>query len=143
MKTNTNYCPEGTRNGFENSKSGFKVILMVLFFMLLFMSVAFAQQPSCNLTGQLKGMYNPAGGSKVVINSEVFNSGPNTTYDWAFNINTSGAIIVKGEGASAIHVKAGNHGGNFTIRLTVTNPGQNGEPSLFCTCTKSVSVNKN
>jgi hypothetical protein len=142
MKTNTNCCLEGTRNGYENSKSSFKVILMLLFFMLLFMSVAFAQQPSCNLTGQLKGMYNPVGGSTVVINSEVFNSGPNTTYDWTFKTNTSGATIVKGLVTKAIRVRAGTQGGNFTIMLTVTNPGQNGDPGMSCSCTKSVSVTK-
>jgi hypothetical protein len=142
MKTNTNYCPEGTRNGYEDSKSSIKGFMMLLFFILFFANVSYAQQPACNLTGQLKGMYNPAGGSTVVINSEAFNSGPSTTYDWSFNTNTSGATIVKGEGTSTIHVRAGTHGGNFTIKLIVTNPGQNGEPSMSCSCAKSVSVTK-
>lgn len=142
MKTILICCPTWTKNDFKKPKSSFKGILMLLFFMLLFMSVAFAQQPSCNLTGQLKGMYNPAGGSTVVINSEVFNSGPNTTYDWTFKTNTSGATIVKGLVTKAIRVRAGAQGGNFTIMLTVTNPGQNGDPGMSCSCTKSVSVTK-
>ena len=142
MKTILSCCPTWTKNDFKKPKSNFKGILMLLFFMLLFMSVAFAQQPSCNLTGQLKGMYNPAGGSTVVINSEVFNSEPNSTYDWTFKTNTSRATIVKGEGTKDIHVRAGTQGGNFTIMLTVTNPGQNGDPSMSCSCTKSVSVTK-
>jgi hypothetical protein len=142
MKTILSCCPAWTKNDFKKTKSSLKGILMLLFFMLLFVNGAFAQQPSCNLTGQLKGMYNPAGGSTVVINSEVFNSGSNTTYDWVFNANTSGATIVKGMGTSAIHVRAGTQGGNFTIKLTVTNPGQNGDPSRSCSCTKSVSVNQ-
>ena len=143
MKTILSCCPTWMKNDFKKPKSSFKGILMLLFFMLLFVNAAFAQQPACNLTGKLKGMYNAAGGSTIVINSEVFNTLPNTTYDWTFNTNTSGATIVKGKGTKVVNVRAGTQGGNFTIKLIVTNPGQNGNPSMFCSCTKSVSVTKN
>ncbi|MBG6111278.1 hypothetical protein H4V97_002800 [Flavobacterium sp. CG_23.5] len=114
--------------------------LLVVFF--LFTGVLYAQQPSCNLSGPLKGYFDSGGGSTITIISDVYNTGPNTTYSWIIDKNIPGATIVSGKGTSSIQVKAGTKGGSFKIKLTVTNPGLNGGPSESSTCTKSVTVGR-
>lgn len=115
--------------------------LLVMFF--LFTGFLNAQQPACNLSGSLRGYFDPRGGNTININSDVFNSGPNTTYSWKIDENLPGATIVSGEGTSSIQMKAGNKGGSFAMELTVTNPGLNGGSSESSTCTKSVTVSRN
>jgi hypothetical protein len=115
-------------------------LLVILF---LFTGFLYAQQPSCNLSGPLRGYFDSGGGSTISINSDVYNTGPKTTYSWKIDKNVPGATIVSGKDTSSIQVKAGTKGGSFAIKLTVTNPGLNGGSSKSSTCTKSVTVSRN
>lgn len=117
--------------------------MFLLVMLFLFTGFLYAQQPSCNLSGSLRGYFDSAGGTTISINSDVFNSGPNTTYSWEIDKNVPGATIVSGKGTSSIQVKAGTKGGSFAIKLTVTNPDLNGGSSKSSTCTKSVTVSRN
>ncbi len=136
MKTNSSCCPLGTKNVFKSTESSFKCILMLLFFMLFFVSGASAQQPACNLKGALEARSNSTGGEQVQIFSEVAKATPGSVYTWSFKSNNSGASIVSGNGTPAIFVKSGTSNGGYTLELTITNP--NGKS---CNCTKSISVN--
>ena len=136
MKTNSSCCPVGTENGFKSKASSFKGILMLLFFMLFFVSGASAQQPACNLKGALEAKFNSTGGERVQVFSEVAKASPGAVYTWSFRTNNSGATIVSGNGTPAIYVKSGTANGGYTLELTITNP--NGKS---CGCTKSISVN--
>ncbi|MFV8324272.1 hypothetical protein [Flavobacterium sp. ZS1P14] len=128
----------------ETSKNKNVISSMFLLVMLfLFTGFLYAQQPSCNLSGPLRGYFDPGGGTTISINSDVFNSRPNTAYSWKIDKNVPEATIVSGKDTSSIQVKAGTKGGSFTIKLTVTNPGLNGGSSKSCTCTKSVTVSRN
>jgi hypothetical protein len=128
----------------ETSKNKNVISSMFLLVMLfLFTGFLYAQQPSCNLSGPLRGYFDSGGGTTISINSDVFNSGPNTTYSWKIDENVPGATIVSGKDTSSILVKAGTKGGSFTIKFTVTNPDLNGGSSKSCTCTKSVTVSRN
>ncbi|MFV8371389.1 hypothetical protein [Flavobacterium sp. LB2P74] len=126
---------------FKNKNVISSMFLLVMLF--LFTSFLYAQQPSCNLSGSLRGYFDSGGGSIVSINSDVFNSAPTTTYSWKIDENVPEATIVSGKDTSNIQVKAGTKGGSFTIKLTVTNPGLDGGLSESCTCTKSVTVSRN
>lgn len=117
--------------------------MFLLAILFLFTGFLYAQQPSCNLSGPLIGYFDSGGGSTISINSDVYNTGPKTTYSWKIDKNLPGATIVSGKGTSSIQVKAGTKGGSFAIKLTVTNPGLNGGSSKSSTCTKSVSVSRN
>ncbi|MFV8347769.1 hypothetical protein [Flavobacterium sp. ZB4P13] len=140
-----NYSLTNTSNFVEETSKNKNVIssMFLLVMLFLFTSFLYAQQPSCNLSGSLRGYFDSGGGSIISINSDVFNSGPNTAYSWKIDKNVPEATIVSGEGTSSIQVKAGAKGGSFTIKLTVTNPGLNGGLSESCTCTKSVTVSRN
>lgn len=128
----------------ESSKNKNVTSSMFLLVMLfLFTGFLYAQQPSCNLSGPLRGYFDSGGGSTISISSDVYNAGPQTTYSWKIDKNEPEATIVSGEGTSSIQVKAGTKGGSFSIKLTVTNPGLNGGPSESSTCTKSVTVSRN
>jgi len=117
--------------------------MFLLVMLFLFTGFLYAQQPSCNLSGPLRGYFDSEGGRTISINSDVFNSGPRTTYSWKIDKNVPEATIVSGKGTSSIQVKSGTKGGSFTVKLTVTNPGLNGGSSETCTCTKSVTVGRN
>ena len=136
MKPNPSCCPSGTRNVFKGIASSFEGILMLLFFMLFFVSGASAQQPACNLKGALEARFNGTGGERVQIYSEVAKASPGSIYTWSFKSNNSGATIVSGNGTPAIFVKSGTSNGGYTLELSITNP--NGKS---CNCTKSISVN--
>ena len=140
MKTNSSCCPLGTKNVFKSTESSFKCILMLLFFMLFFVSGASAQQPACNLKGALEARFNSTGGERVQIYSEVAKANPGAVYTWSFRSNNSGATIVSGNGTPAIFVKSGKRKGGYTVQLTVTNPSTPTLTGKSCTCTKSVSV---
>ena len=136
METNLSCCPTWTKNVFKSKTSSFKSILMLLFFMLFFVSGASAQQPACNLKGALEAKFNSTGGERVQVFSEVAKASPGAVYTWSFRTNNSGATIVSGNGTPAIYVKSGTANGGYTLELTITNP--NGKS---CGCTKSISVN--
>ena len=136
MKTNSSCCPTWTKNVFKSKASSFKGILMLLFFMLFFVSGVSAQQPACNLKGTLEARLNSIGGERVQIYSEVAKASPGAIYTWSFKSNNSSATIFSGNGTPAIFVKSGTANGGYTLELTITNP--NGKS---CGCTKSISVN--
>lgn len=136
-QTTTNKYEEASKNKYGISS----IVLLVMLF--LFSCYSYAQQPACNLSGSLRGYFDPTGGSTISINSDVFNSKRNTTYSWTIVENTTDAAIVSGLGTSNIQVKSGTKGGNFTIKLIVTNPGQSRSSNASCTCTKSVTVSRN
>ena len=135
MKTNSSCCPTWTKNVFKSTKSNFKGILILLFFMLFFVSGASAQQPACNLKGALEARFNSTGGERVQIFSEVAKASPGAIYTWSFKSNNSGATIFSGNGTPSIFVKSGTLRGGYTVQLTVSN--SNGKS---CNCTKSISV---
>ncbi len=135
MKTNSSCCPIGTKNVFKSRAGSFKGILMLLFFMLFFVSGASAQQPACNLKGALEARFNSTGGERVQIFSEVAKASPGAIYTWSFKSNNSGATIFSGNGTPSIFVKSGTLRGGYTVQLTVSN--SNGKS---CNCTKSISV---
>jgi hypothetical protein len=141
-----NYSQTNTSNYFVEETSKIKDIISSMFLLVmlfLFTGFLYAQQPSCNLSGPLTGYFDSGGGSTISINSDVYNTGPKTTYSWKIDKNVPGATIVSGKGTSSIQVKAGTEGGSFAIKLTVTNPGLNGGSSKSSTCTKSVTVSRN
>ena len=135
MRTNLSCCPSWTKNVFKSKESNFKGILMLLFFMLFFVSGVTAQQPACNLKGALEAKFNSSGGQPVQIFSEVAKASPGAVYTWSFKENTSNATIFSGNGTPVIIVKSGTIKGGYTAQLNITNP--NGK---FCNCTKSISV---
>ena len=135
-----------SKHFFEETSKNKNVIssMFLLVMLFLFTSFLYAQQPSCNLSGPLRGYFDPGGGSTISINSDVFNSGSTTAYSWKIDDNVPGATIVSGKGSSSIQVKAGTKGGSFAIKLTVTNHDLNNrDSSKSCTCTKSVTVSRN
>ena len=136
MKTITSCCPSWAKNVFKSTESNFKGILMLLFFMLFFVSGASAQQPACNLKGVLDARFNSSGGERVQVFSEIAKASPGATYVWSFTSNNSNATIFSGNGTPAIFVKSGTLSGGYTLQLKITNP--NGKT---CSCTKSISVN--
>lgn len=136
MKTNSSCCPTWAKNVFKSKESNFKGILMLLFFMLFFVSGASAQQPACNLKGPLEAKFNNFGGQRIQVFSEVAKANPGAIYTWSFKTNNSGATIVSGNGTPAVFVKSGAVKGGYTLQLTITNP--NGRS---CNCSQSISVN--
>lgn len=136
MKTITSCCPTWTKNVFKSTESNFKGILMLLFFMLFFVSGASAQQPACNLKGALDARFNSGGGERVQILSEVAKVTSGAIYTWSFKTNNSNATIFSGNGTPSVFVKSGTVSGGYTLQLTITN--SNGKS---CSCTKSISVN--
>ncbi len=135
MKTNSSCCPTWAKNVFKSKESSFKGILMLLFFMLFFVSGASAQQPACNLKGALQAKFNNSGGQRVQIFSEVAKASPGAVYTWSFKSNTSNATIFSGNGTQSVFVKSGTAKGAYTLELTITNP--NGRS---CNCSQSISV---
>lgn len=141
-----NYSLTNTSKYFVEETSKHKNVISSMFLLVmlfLFTGFLYAQQPSCNLSGSLRGYFDSGGGSTITINSDVFNSGPHTTYSWKIDKNVPEATIVSGKDTSSIQVKAGTKGGSFTIKLTVTNPDLNEGSSKSSTCTKSVTVSRN
>ena len=140
MKTNSSCCLNWTKNVFKSSRSSVNSFLMLLFFMLCFVSGASAQQPSCNLRGNLEARFSRSGGDQVTVISEVVKAAPGAVYNWSFKTNDTNASIVSGNGTPNLIVKSGKRKGGYTVQLTVTNPSTPTLTGKSCTCTKSVSV---
>jgi hypothetical protein len=118
--------------------------ILLLLFVFFFTNFLFAQAPACNLSGPLKA--EPFLGrvlkTPLKFSAEVINDKPNTVYKWSFKTNNSGAKLVSRNGRRTVNVNPGRNVGSFTIQLTVTNVGANGQ-NESCTCTQSVTVYKN
>ena len=140
MKANSSCCLNWTKNVFKSSGSSVNGFLMLLFFMLFFVSGASAQQPSCNLRGNLEARFSRSGGDQVTVISEVVKAAPGAIYNWSFKSNDTGATILSGNGTPSLVLKSGTRKGGYTVQLTVTNPSTPSLTGKTCSCTKSVSV---
>jgi hypothetical protein len=123
MKEITISCHE-TTTIFENYASNFRKKLMLLLFLFVASTSAFAQLPSCFVTGDAVGEPFPqavieacADGSN--LNYRATPSVP-STFSWVLSLNTSGATIVGTSTAQSIEVNPGNAEGLFTLTCTVT-----------------------
>jgi hypothetical protein len=141
MKKITISCHELTTIS-ENHASNFRKKLMLLLFLFVASTSAFAQLTSCFVTGD--GVSAPfpqavieacADGSN--LNYRATPSVP-STFSWVLSLNTSGATIVGTSTAQSIEVNPGNAEGLFTLTCTVTSIAT----SVQNFCAVSVAVYK-
>lgn len=115
--------------------------ILLLLFVFLFTNFLFAQAPACNLSGPLKAKPHLGKVLKkpLKFSAEVINDKPGTIYNWSFKTNNTDAKLVARNGLKTMSIDPGQNVGSFTIQLTVTNVGPDGQ-NQSCTCTQSVSV---